>query len=64
MDFCVAALLQNLERNFYIGLRDQSMSLLRPFDEKDIAPVELIAEAGRFPFLLVVQAVQVEVAQV
>jgi len=64
MDFCVAALLQNLKRNFYIGLRDQSMGLFRPFDEKDIAPVELVAEAGRFPFFLVVQAVQVEVAQV
>jgi len=64
MDFNFAALRQNLERDFHIGLRDQSSRLPRPFDEKYIAPIELVAEAGRFPFFLVVQAVQVEVAQV
>lgn len=64
MDFHFAALLQNLKRNFHIGLRDQSPCFFRPFDEENIAPVELVAEAGRFPFFLIVQAVQVEVAQV
>ena len=64
MNCRVASLCRYFKRNFHIGLWDQSLSLFRPFDEEDVASVELVAKAGCFPFFLVVQAIQVEVAQV
>ena len=60
----MAALRQNLQINLQISLWNQSESMFRPFDEEYIMSVKLIAKSCGFPFFLVVQAIQIEVAYV
>lgn len=62
MNDSTAPLLQNDEIDRDVGRRNGRF--FRPFDEKNIVAIELIAESRLFPFILVLQAIQIKVAQV
>lgn len=64
MYFHFAAMWQDFEPDLNIGLWNQFLRPFRPFNEKNIVSVEFIAKACSFPFFLVAQTVQIEVAQV
>ena len=64
VNFNFAALIQDFETDFHVGLRNQTWRFSRPFDEKNVVPIKLIAESGCFPFILIVKTVQIKVTQV
>ncbi len=62
MNDSTAPLLQNDEIDRDVGRRNGRF--FWPFDEKNIVAVEFIAESRLLPFILVLQAIQIKVAQV